>query len=173
MYKKFIPFAHAQSVYEIDVGFYKKLGIKHLLIDLDNTLDSYKAYHPDERAKELIATLRNNDITPIIISNNRGKRVRSYATDLGVTYLNSARKPLTFKINKFLKKHNISKSDILLVGDQLLTDVLFANNAKIPVILTEKIVKEDQFTTVINRFLTKGIYKYHLKHGNFIDWRNK
>ena len=173
MYKKFIPFAHAKSIYDIDIDFYKKLNLKYLLIDLDNTLDSYKSYHPNEQAINLFKSIRESGIVPIIISNNRGKRVKSYANDLGVLYLNSARKPLIFKINKFLKRHNIDKSDILLIGDQLLTDVLFANRANIRVILTDKIVKEDQFTTVFNRFLTKGIYKYHLKHGNFIDWRDK
>ena len=96
-----------------------------------------------------------------------------YADALQVDYLGRARKPFSFKINKFLKEHNIDKSDILLVGDQLITDVLFANKAKIRVILTEKIVKEDQLTTKFNRFFTKHIYKYHQKHGNFIDWRNK
>ena len=173
MFKKFIPFAHAENIYDIDVQFFKKLSLKYLLIDLDNTLDSYKAYHASERALKLIKDLRELDIEPIIISNNRGKRVSSYANDLGVTYLNSARKPFAFKINKFLKRHNIQKSDILLVGDQMITDVLFGYKAGIRVILTEKLVKEDQITTRFNRILGRRIRRYHQKRGNLIEWKEK
>ena len=48
MFKKFIPFAHAKSIYEIDPEFFKKQGVKTLFIDLDNTLDSYRAFHPKQ-----------------------------------------------------------------------------------------------------------------------------
>mgnify|MGYP003295887001 CR=1 FL=1 len=53
MLKRFIPFAHAKSIYEIDPSFYKKLNVKFVLADLDNTLDSYKQKTPLAKAKEL------------------------------------------------------------------------------------------------------------------------
>ena len=73
MFKRFIPFAHANSIYEIPVDFYQQNGVTLLLIDLDNTLDSYRLYTPTERAVSLIASIRAANITPVIISNNRGK----------------------------------------------------------------------------------------------------
>ena len=53
MLKRFIPFAHAESIYKIDLSFYQKLGIKYVFVDLDNTLDSYKQATPLEPAKKL------------------------------------------------------------------------------------------------------------------------
>ena len=50
MFKSFIPFAHANSIYEINPEFFVKHGVKVLFIDLDNTLDSYKAFTPKENA---------------------------------------------------------------------------------------------------------------------------
>ena len=64
MFKKFIPFAHAENIYDIDVNFFKKLGLKYLLIDLDNTLDSYKASTPKQNVlleKNLIVSLSKTE----------------------------------------------------------------------------------------------------------------
>ena len=61
----------------------------------------------------------------------------------------------------------------MLVGDQMMTDVLAGKGAHIKVVLTEKIVKEDQWTTHINRVFERPIRKYHRKRNNLIDWRNK
>ena len=173
MFKKFIPFAHAKSIYEIDVDFYKRNGVTTLFMDLDNTLDSFKAREPKEETINLVKMLKENGINPIIISNNKASRVSGYANLLGVEFLSSARKPFSKKIKKEIAKRGIDKNNVMLVGDQMMTDVLAANGAKIKVVLTEKIVKEDQWTTHINRIFDRPIRKYHRKHNNLIDWRNK
>ena len=172
MFKKFIPFAHATNIYEIPVEFYKSLGIKTLLMDLDNTLDSYRLMKPKQAAIDLIAKLRENGITPVIISNNKGKRVTSYATALGVDYIWGARKPFAKNILKFINSHDIDKSATILVGDQLITDVWCGYHAGLRVIWTNKLVKEDQWTTHINRVFERIIKRYHYKHGNIRDWRD-
>ena len=173
MFKKYIPFACAKSLYEIDVQFYIQNNIKVLLMDLDNTLDSYKLYHPTDKAFKLIDLLRKNEIYPVIVSNNRGKRVKTYANDLKVEYINSATKPFGFRIKRFIKKHGWDNKQIMLVGDQMITDVCAGKNAKIKVVLTDKLVKEDQITTRFNRIFGNKIRKYHLKHKNLVDWREK
>ena len=171
MFKSFIPYCHAESIYDIKIDFFIKCGVKVLFIDLDNTLDSYKAFHPKESTIDYINSLKALGITPVIISNNKGKRVSSFATDCNVDYVNSARKPFAKKINREINRRNLSKDDVMLVGDQLMTDVIAAKNAKIRSVLTEKIVKEDQWTTHINRLFDRPIRKYHRKHGNLKDWR--
>lgn len=173
MFKKFIPFAHAQSIYEIPVDFFLSNNVTVLLIDLDNTLDSYRLYTPTERAVQLIENLRKAGITPVVISNNTGKRVGSYATALGVEYIHSARKPFSGRIKRFLKEKNIDVNQAMFVGDQLITDVLAAKGANLRVILTEKIVKEDQFTTHFNRLLDRPIRRHLRKKGRLPDWRTK
>ena len=173
MFKNFIPFAHSQSIYEIEPDFYKRNGVKVLFMDLDNTLDSYRAKVPQERTKELVKTLKDAGITPVIISNNNAKRVCGYANLLDVEFLSSARKPFSFKIKRELQKRGVTNNEVMLVGDQMMTDVLAGKGAHIKVVLTEKIVKEDQWTTHINRIFDRPIRKYHRKRNNLIDWRNK
>ena len=173
MFKSFIPFAHAQSIYEIDPEFFKRNGVKTLFIDLDNTLDSYKARAPQERTINLVNKIKETGVIPVIISNNRPERVSGYAEALGIEFLASARKPFSKRIKKELAKRNLANEEVMLVGDQMMTDVQAARGAKIRVVLTEKIVKEDQWTTHINRIFDRPIRRYHKKRGNLIDWRNK
>lgn len=173
MFKRFIPFAHANSVYEIEPEFFKRNGVKVLFVDLDNTLDSYKARKPQQRTIDLVNKLKANGITPVIISNNKPHRVCDYADALGVEYLASARKPFAKKIKAELAKRNLKNEEVMLVGDQMMTDVLAAKGANIRVVLTEKVVKEDQWTTHINRLADRPIRRYHRKRNNLKDWRNK
>lgn len=173
MFKRFIPFAHAQSIYEIGVDFFVRNGVKTLFIDLDNTLDSYRATSPQERTVNKVKELRDAGITPVIISNNKARRVCVYADKLGIEYLASARKPFSKKIKQEIARRGLTNDDVMLVGDQMMTDVLAAHGAKIRVVLTEKVVKEDQWTTHINRLMDRPIRRYHRKRGNLVDWRNK
>ncbi len=171
MKETLIPFAHANNIYEINIDFYVSLGIKVLFIDLDNTLDSYKCKTPSERAKDLITKLLSSGIRPIIVSNNRGKRVKNYAKELNIECLYSAFKPFPNKLNKFIKENNIDKNECLIIGDQLLTDIKLGKNSNIKTILLEKLVKEDQFTTHFNRIFDKMIRKRLKKKNLLRDWR--
>ena len=173
MFKRFIPFAHAQSIYEVPVDFYLNNGVKLLLIDLDNTLDSYKLFEPTERALKQVEEIKKSGIVPIIVSNNRVKRVKRYADAAGVECIYSAHKPFSRRIKNFLKEKGVSATEVMLVGDQLMTDVLAARGAHIRVLLTEKIVKEDQWTTHINRLFDRPIRKHLKKKGKVPDWRTK
>ena len=173
MFKRFIPFAHSASIYEIDPDFYKRNNVKTLFMDLDNTLDSYRARVPQQRTIDYVSKVKEAGVTPVIISNNKAKRVSGYANLLGVEFLSSAHKPFSRRIKKEIARRGLTANDVMLVGDQMMTDVLAAKGAKIKVVLTEKIVKEDQWTTHINRIFDRPIRKYHRKRNNLVDWRNK
>lgn len=171
MLKCYIPYAHAKSIYEIDFNFYKNLGIKYIFVDLDNTLDSYKQATATEKALSLKERLSNENIELIITSNNRGKRVQTYAESLGVRYFPSIGKPFAKKLRKLVVELNIDKNELLMIGDQVVTDVCAANRGGIRSILTDKIVKEDQPTTRINRLLDRPLRKKLIRKGLLKDWR--
>lgn len=173
MIKRFIPFAHANNVFEIDVSFYLDNGINCLLIDLDNTLDAHNCLVPSPQVFKLKNDLDNVGIKMIITSNNKSKRVKKYADLLKVNFLYSSFKPLPFKINKFLSSFKCDKKNVMIIGDQLLTDVLCGYNLKIKSVLTEKIVDQDQASTKINRIVDRKIRSKLNKKKLLIDWRYK
>ena len=171
MLKRFIPFAHAKSIFEIDFSFYQKIGIKYVFADLDNTLDSYKQATPLDRAKALKEGLTKLGIELIIVSNNTGARVQKYSKELGVRHFSSLAKPFSFKLKKIMKTANIKPEEVVMVGDQTVTDISCANGAKIKSILTDKLVPEDQPTTQFNRLFDKPLRKKLAKKNLLKDWR--
>ena len=173
MFSKFIPFAHAQSIYEVSNDFFLNNGVKLLLIDLDNTLDSYRLREPTEKAISKINEIKDAGIKTVIVSNNCEKRVKGYAEKAGVDCIFSAHKPFSKRIKRFIEKEGFKTDEVMLVGDQLMTDVLAARGTHIRVLLTEKIVKEDQFTTHFNRLLDRPIRRHLRKKGKLPDWRTK
>lgn len=171
MWKRLIPFAHAKSIYEIDTEFYKKLGIKYVFCDLDNTLDSYKQAIPTEKAICLKNKLSDEGIELIITSNNTGKRVTLYSTEYGVRFLSAVGKPFSRKLKKKIKELGINKDEIIMIGDQVVTDIGCANGCGIKSVLTDKLVKEDQPTTRFNRLFDRPLRKKLSKKGLLKDWR--
>jgi len=173
MCKVFIPYAVAENIYEIDLAFFLKHNVKTLLIDLDNTLDSFRLYKPLDHAVKFKETLEKNHIQMIIISNNKGKRVSSYANALGVPYLNSAHKPFSRRLKNLIKERNLNLEETMFVGDQMMTDVVAANHAGLRIVLCNKLVKEDQWTTHINRIFGRRIRKYLAKHNKLVSWKER
>ena len=170
MYKKFIPYATANSAYEIDLDFLKSIGVKTVFLDIDNTLDSFKALEPTTGATDFVNKVKKQ-FNVVLISNNKKKKVTHYASKLEVPFIYKTMKPFPKKVNRFIKENSLNKDDIILIGDQMITDVWCASNVGIKVILTNKLVKEDQWTTHINRIFERIIKKYHVKHKNLRDWR--
>lgn len=171
MNKKLIPDYYAISIYHVPLDFYRRNGISNLLLDLDNTLDSYRAAFPSAQAAKLVNDLRKLGYQVLIVSNNHGPRVKNYADSLGVPYLAAARKPFAKKFVQLMRQHQLSPATTLLIGDQLMTDVIAAHNAKIRVMLTEKLVPEDQWTTRINRLFDRPLRRKLKKQQRLPDWR--
>jgi predicted HAD superfamily phosphohydrolase YqeG len=80
-------------------------------------------------------------------------------------------KPFAKKIKGFLKASGIKHDKVMLIGDQLITDIGAANAADIIAILTDKIVNEDQWTTRLNRLIDIPLRKNLKKKGKLPDWR--
>ena len=163
--KRFRPDYYSQNIFDVDVSFFVKRGYKCVLCDLDNTLDAFDELNPSLRVRQFKEKLDKANIKLCIVSNNRASIKSIYCERLGVEGLFSCRKPFAKKINEFITKLNFKKSEVILVGDQLLTDVRCAKNVGIKVILTEPITKKDQWTTKFNRLIDKPIRSYLRKHG--------
>lgn len=164
MMKMFIPFALAKNVYEIDTAFFKKYGIDTIICDLDNTLDAYYQKEPSEEALKLVERFKSEGFKVIIISNNTKDRVSKYAKKIGCEYIHSARKPLRYRSRSYFKKHNTDLSNCVCIGDQVFTDVAYANRMNLRCILCDNLVEKDQFFTKFNKSLDRHFRKRILKN---------
>ncbi|MDD4532767.1 MAG: hypothetical protein PHW22_04990 [Bacilli bacterium] len=165
MIKKLVTTYHASSIYDIDPQQLRKLGYKTVFADLDNTLAQYNVLIPEKRTFQLIDCFHDAGLEVILISNNTARRVKPYAEKLHTKYIYSAHKPWARRFIRYVKNHSIDVRTSVLIGDQLLTDRPLAKRAKIDFILTEPLVKIDQWTTRFNRMIDRPLRAKYLKQG--------
>lgn len=165
---KYIPDIYQQSVYTID---YKKLinrGIKCVLFDLDNTLAPASIKNANEKMQSLFKELKELGLNVCIFSNSPKSRVKVFADELGVKYYASTCKPLSKNFKKVMFENDYQESEVAIVGDQLLTDVLGGNKVGITTILINPISPKDSIFTKFNRMIEKRLMKKFLKYDLFI-----
>lgn len=160
MLKYFIPIAVVDHFTEIDINKLKKNNIKLFLCDVDNTLVRPDEPYISEEGKIFLEELSKADIQPVLVSNNTKERINKFNNGLNYPAYSMALKPLPLVYKKIKKdfKH-INHKNMLSFGDQVLTDVLGSNIAKIKVILTNRITKNDLKVTKVNRFFENMIIK--------------
>lgn len=157
MLKKLIPDYYYNSIYDIPLEDLYEKGIRLILTDMDNTLISYNETEPDLKLFEFKKKVESLGFEFILVSNSRKKRVDHFATMFQIAYVKFSLKPLKRGIKKAIRK--ISKKryrneQIILLGDQLMTDVLGAKRCKINACLIEPIDKSSDIkSTRMNRNL--------------------
>ncbi len=172
MRERNIPFALGSNVFEIPADFYRAEGITTLLLDLDNTLDPYIVSEPTPRVLDWKARMAEAGLRIVILSNNSGKRVRKYAGLLGVECRCFMKKPFAGPMIRFLKEEGLRPNEVILLGDQIQTDVKAANGAGVRCILLEPLdVKHEPPWTKFNRIFDKPKRKKIKKLGLAPNWK--
>ncbi|HHW93177.1 MAG TPA: HAD hydrolase-like protein [Clostridiaceae bacterium] len=148
---RFFPDCIVSSPDKIDFEALAAKGFRIVLIDIDNTLAFHGSKTCDTFAKLIIDRIEDSSLCPVIVSNARVERARTYAASLGISFIAHAKKPGIKTICRDLVQRNCPCEKALMVGDQLLTDVWSARRAGIPVILTERRSSREIFTVRIKR----------------------
>jgi uncharacterized protein len=167
--KRFLPNEHVKNIFEIKPSVLKEQGIKGIITDLDNTLVAWNVKEATPEVVNWFKLMKDNGIKVTIISNNKEDRVKMFSEPLGTPFVFSARKPLRRAFKTAAKQMELNKEEIVVVGDQLLTDVLGGNSAGFYTILVVPIVKTDEKITQVNRKIERKIMNYFRKKG-LISW---
>lgn len=157
--KIFKPTYLIKNTFDITVADLKKIGVKSVFSDLDNTLVAWNNKDSNQKLREWLSDLKSSGIQVVIISNNTNQRVSRVADDLNVEYQAWSLKPLPRGIKSTIKKYNLQKNQVIMLGDQIMTDVIAANLSGVRSILVKPLVDDDGFQTVINRFFERIILK--------------
>ena len=122
----FRPTALKNRVTEITPEFLKGLGVRALLLDVDNTLTGDGSQQLDDTVQAWLDTMRAAGISLTIVSNNTAKRVRPFAGRVGLAFVPLACKPLP--VGLFVARHRLGvpRSALAMVGDPIFTDRLAA-----------------------------------------------
>ena len=169
VFNRFLPNANFKSIFDIQPEMLKSRGIKGIITDLDNTLVAWDVADATPEVIRWFESMKNHDIKVTIISNNNMERVKVFSDPLETPYVYSARKPLGRAFKRVAKEMGLNKNEIVVIGDQLLTDVLGGNSAGFYTILVVPIVQSDAKITQFNRRIERMILNYLRRKGK-ISW---
>lgn len=150
----------------------KSKGVKGIITDLDNTLVEWDRPEATPKLIEWFAGMKEAGIQITIVSNNNEMRVLAFAEPLGIPFISRAKKPLGKAFVQALTKMSIRKEEVVVIGDQLLTDVFGGNRQKLHTILVIPVAKSDGFVTKFNRMVERRIFRYLDKKGQ-VTWEEE
>ncbi len=109
---------------DITPDFLASIGVRALLIDIDNTLAPYEQPDPDDGHRAWFASLEAAGIRAALVSNNDRERVERFNATLGLEAQWKSGKPFGKVMRRFMRKWGVSPAETAVLGDQLLTDAL-------------------------------------------------
>ncbi len=151
---------------EASADFLCSIGIKAVILDIDNTLEPYEHPHPGEHVIAWLNSLSERGIKTAIVSNNGWERVNIFNKDIGMPAIAKAKKPFKKNVLRAMEMLSAKRENTIFIGDQILTDVLAAHNAGIRAILVPPINDRRDLFTKFKRLLEKPfIRKYEKRAG--------
>lgn len=151
---------------DITPGVLEKMGIRGLILDIDNTLTTHDNPVPMDGVTEWVENMKRHGIGMVIVSNNHEPRVKPFADLIGLEYVCDGAKPLARGYREAARILGLPKEELAAVGDQLFTDAAGANLFGIRMLFTEPIEKEPsskrfiRFKRILEKpFLSKKVYR--------------
>lgn len=130
------PNSYRKNIYEIDYKSLKEQGYKHLIFDIDNTIMPVNDINVSKELKIFFNKLKKY-FTICLVSNNNEARVNPVKEKLDVLGVASAEKPKKEAYDKALKLLKGTKKDTVMIGDQMLSDIVGGNRYGLYTILVE------------------------------------
>ena len=160
----FVPEYYFKTFEEATAEFLVSIGIKGIVLDVDNTLEPYENPLPGEHVVAWLESLKAVGISASIVSNNGGERINLFNERLGLPAYYKAKKPFKKNVLKAMADMGTDESNTILMGDQVFTDVWAAHNTGIRAILVPPIKDKRDIFTRFKRLLEKPILKRYKKH---------
>ena len=159
----FVPEYYFKTFNEASADFLQSIGVKGIVLDVDNTLEPYENPLPGEHVVAWLESLKAVGISAAIVSNNGGKRINLFNSGLGLPAYYKAAKPFKKNVLNAMRDMGTDKSNTILMGDQVFTDVWAAHNTGIRAILVPPIKDKRDILTRFKRLLEKPILKKYKK----------
>ena len=155
----FRPKRWAERITEIDPAELRARGIRGAIVDLDNTLVGFRSLAPLEEDAAWVRRAHDAGVRVAVLTNNSTPWASQVAKDLGVPCIPRARKPLPHGFRRATNVLELQPSEVVVIGDQLFTDVLGAKLAGLDVILVDPLVRHDPWNTRPLRWLERAVLR--------------
>ena len=164
--KKLVPNVICESVFAVDLGKLKSLGISGLLVDIDNTLVPWGEPEIEDAFVAWIKKVKDEGFGICLVSNAKKGRARGFAQLLDIPAVGLALKPFRRSFRRGMGILNLASHEVAVVGDQLFTDVLGGNRLGIYTILINPISSKELDSTKLMRKIEHRILQKMVKRGH-------
>jgi len=152
------PDLQYDSLQSIPSGDLLSMGIRGLILDLDNTITPWNDRSLTTEVIEWFKRIKSDGIKACIVSNNRHPdRVSAVANVLGILYVYQAAKPRKKAFQMGLDTLDLKRSETAVIGDQIFTDVFGGNRMGLKTILISPIDRHEFAGTKVLRFMERII----------------
>src|SRR5699024_5958877 len=139
----FLPTYFVNHFSDITPEVLKEKGYKAVMIDLDNTLVAYDEANSNEVVNTWFNALDESEIKIMIVSNGKYDRVSAFSEPEEFIYIDSARKPFSKGFTKAMRAFGVYPHETLMIGDQVMTDVLGSRRVGVDSALVRPIKDKD------------------------------
>ena len=147
-------------------AFLQSIGVRALLIDIDNTLAPYEEPDPNERVLAWFAELEKNGIKAALVSNNHAPRVERFNKSLGLIAYPDSGKPGRKTLERAMKELGVTHTETAMLGDQILTDCFAGKHIGLCAIIVPPIKDKTNLFFRFKRLVERPfIRKYARKNG--------
>ncbi len=150
---KFRPDHYYSSLDKID--FSNFVHYETIIFDYDNTLTAWSGEIPYKIAQKLNTLSKKFRL--FVFSNGKQKRIEKSCANLPVKAYGNCHKPCTKSAVQTIISEKINPEKTLFIGDNLITDIYFANNLNLTTILLDPLRKKEFFLTKFWRICEKAI----------------
>lgn len=156
----FYPTLYRRRVTDITLEDLEKLGVKGLLLDVDNTLSTHGSQVLDPAVEAWLIRMQQNGIGLTVVSNALPRRVAPFAQKIGLRHIAFSCKPSPVGFLRGVSRLGLKRKQCAAVGDQVFTDVLGANLCGIPCIQLDPIeLEKGKPTLALKRSLERWLRK--------------
>ncbi len=170
--RPFAPDTCVRKVQEVAPQWLVRRGIKGILLDLDNTLLAWTSEVIPADISAWLQSVKAAGVKACIVSNTyRRTRLASLSAPLGIPYVAQAGKPRKKGFLEAVRLLGLSPSEVAVLGDQLLTDVLGGNRVGMFTILVTPLPGREFIGTYINRFWEALLVRLLRRYGYPLNLR--
>jgi len=152
--KSFQPSYRYKTLADVPIEELAAEGIRGVLLDIDNTLVPYGEYERiPARNLEWLKRAEAVGVKVLLYSNASQWKIDRIGAVSGLSGVPKAYKPSWRLLDRALAILGATKDQVIMVGDQLCTDILGGNWCGVKTVLVEPIVEKDWPGTKILRLI--------------------
>ena len=159
---------------EINPAFLQSIGVRALLIDIDNTLAPYEEPDPNERIMTWFEELKKNGIQASLVSNNHAPRVERFVKPLaeafGIVAYPDSGKPFGGTLKRAMETMGVTHAETAMLGDQILTDCFAGKHIGLRAIILPPIKDKTNLFFRFKRVLERPFIRKYAKLNGYREW---